>query len=169
MDILIGGAHYERCIHDRREFFGDVVLRDTVFGWVVVGSQNTMSSGRLHCGVTSVEFDHVIIENSTKNSYYNPEEVDVMKKLVGNLLEIGIDVDQIGVMASYEVQRSHITQKLNTHPSLKISSVDSFQGQERDVIIISCVRSNRRENLGFLTESLVTGIRCWEIGVGKAS
>lgn len=34
---------------------------------------------------------------------------------------------------------------------LRVFTVDSFQGQEADVIIFSCVRSNQQHNIGFLS------------------
>lgn len=33
---------------------------------------------------------------------------------------------------------------------VKVSTVDAFQGQERDVIIMTCVRSNNNKNVGFV-------------------
>lgn len=33
-----------------------------------------------------------------------------------------------------------------------MNTIDSFQGSEKEVIIFSCVRSNRQKNLGFLTD-----------------
>lgn len=35
---------------------------------------------------------------------------------------------------------------------MTVSTVDSYQGQERDIIIISTVRSNLRGNVGFLQD-----------------
>ena len=35
---------------------------------------------------------------------------------------------------------------------MEISSVDSFQGQERDYIIINTVRSNPKNEIGFLKD-----------------
>jgi regulator of nonsense transcripts 1 len=33
---------------------------------------------------------------------------------------------------------------------IEINSVDSFQGREKDIIIINCVRSNKNHEIGFL-------------------
>ena len=35
---------------------------------------------------------------------------------------------------------------------IKVNTVDSFQGSEKEVIIFSCVRNNKRGELGFLTD-----------------
>lgn len=36
--------------------------------------------------------------------------------------------------------------------SIKVATVDGFQGQEREVIIFSTVRSNEQKKLGFLSD-----------------
>jgi hypothetical protein len=37
--------------------------------------------------------------------------------------------------------------------SVDVMTVDGFQGQEKDIIILSCVRSNTGRGLGFITDS----------------
>ena len=43
---------------------------------------------------------------------------------------------------------------LNTklYQEVEIASVDAFQGREKDIIIISCVRSNEHQGIGFLSD-----------------
>ena len=36
--------------------------------------------------------------------------------------------------------------------NVEIASVDAFQGREKDIIIISCVRSNEHQGIGFLAD-----------------
>lgn len=72
----------------------------------------------------------------------------------------GIREEDIGVIAPYRQQVVKITQVLESFdmPNVKVGSVEQFQGQEREVIIISTVRSTAKHNefdrtycLGFLS------------------
>lgn len=68
---------------------------------------------------------------------------------------------QIGVITPYEGQRAFImtviqrlgTQNQHLCRELEVASVDSFQGREKDFIILSCVRSNERQGIGFLSDA----------------
>ncbi|CAL5397419.1 unnamed protein product [Camellia sinensis] len=83
--------------------------------------------------------------------------VDIVKKLRGSE---GLREEDIGVIAPYRQQVVKITKVLESFDmgSVKVGSVEQFQGQEREVIIVSTVRSTAKHNgfdktycLGFLS------------------
>ncbi|WP_456432882.1 IGHMBP2 family helicase [Nitratifractor sp.] len=84
-------------------------------------------------------------------SYENPAEARIVLDLLGELLAMGIDPAQIGVISPYLSQvkriKAALTGKLE---SVEVKSVDGFQGREKEVILISFVRSNPSGDLGFL-------------------
>ena len=48
-----------------------------------------------------------------------------------------------------------MTEEFYEHPILlvKVTTVDNYQGEENDIIILSCVRSNAQNKIGFLAET----------------
>ena len=72
------------------------------------------------------------------------------------LLEEQIDV---GIISPYRAQVQHLRHLLKRDPFFKpfrhllsVNTVDGFQGQERDIILISLVRSNDEGQIGFLRD-----------------
>ncbi len=98
--------------------------------------------------------------SASGTSFLNRAEASAVEKCVTKLLESGVNPDQIGVVTPYEGQRayvvSHMTRVGVLHPQLykdiQVASVDSFQGKEKDFIIMTCVRSNEKSGIGFLSD-----------------
>lgn len=42
--------------------------------------------------------------------------------------------------------------KKDLYKEIEVASVDAFQGREKDYIILSCVRSNEHQGIGFLND-----------------
>lgn len=96
------------------------------------------------------------------NSYLNRVEAMNVEKIITKLFRDGVRPDQIGVITPYEGQRAYIVQYMQMNSTLlekkeqyaevEISSVDAFQGREKDFIILLCVRANDAQAIGFLRD-----------------
>lgn len=98
--------------------------------------------------------------SSSGTSFLNRTEASNVEKMVTKFFRAGVTPDQIGVITPYEGQRSYIVNYMQYNGSLKkdlykeveVASVDAFQGREKDYIILSCVRSNEHQGIGFLND-----------------
>lgn len=85
--------------------------------------------------------------NEESGSLTNEGELTLIQKL---LQQNNYDLHQCAVITPYAAQVALAKELLPKN--LRISTVDSFQGQECETIFISLVRSNDEGNLGFLTD-----------------
>ncbi|KAF9992857.1 hypothetical protein BGZ79_002558, partial [Entomortierella chlamydospora] len=82
----------------------------------------------------------------TNNSHYNPHEVGIATRLAAYLLQQGYEPSQITILAMYSGQRNKIQEKLRQchvqgADRIRVSTVDGFQGEENEIIILSLVRN----------------------------
>ncbi len=89
-------------------------------------------------------------EKKISTSKYNKGEADVALWLIRYLIKYGVNQSDIGVITPYSGQVNYL--KSNIEGSMDISTVDAFQGSEKEVIIMSFVRSNDHGEIGFLID-----------------
>lgn len=95
-------------------------------------------------------------ERSDGTSYYNPTEANYVVAQVDRALRHDVAPTDIGVITGYSGQRSHIQGELRrecdreTAEGVDVETIDKFQGGQKEVIIVSFVRSNEENDSGFL-------------------
>ncbi len=80
----------------------------------------------------------------------NPLEVKIITEVLNKLFQIGVKKEWVGVITPYKDQLDLLRKSLQD--SAEINTVDGYQGREKEVIIISFVRSSEEKTLGFLTD-----------------
>lgn len=109
---------------------------------------NIMSSSLIQIDTSKMNFRES--ENSRK-SFVNEGEAEIVEFLVWYLCMNGVQYHEIGVITPYRGQVRLIkSKKYFKGQGIAIASVDGFQGREKEVIILSLVRSNVHSNIGFV-------------------
>jgi ATP-dependent RNA/DNA helicase IGHMBP2 len=116
------------------------------------------------CGFTEMQDPETL-------SRYNEEEAHLLIRQVEKLIEeIGVEEWQkdeltMGIITPYRAQVDHLNKLAEASAVLtplkkmiSINTVDAFQGQERDIIAISFVRSNNEGEVGFLGDIRRTNV-----------
>jgi superfamily I DNA and/or RNA helicase len=97
------------------------------------------------CGYAEQESE----ENSSRS---NPEEAHLLMRHFNQLKLDLSDRSSVGVISPYRGQIDILSDLFNDEKMVTVNTIDSFQGQERDVIYLSLVRSNDRSEIGFLKD-----------------
>ncbi|WP_456461362.1 AAA domain-containing protein [Reichenbachiella sp.] len=105
------------------------------------------------------------VDPETRSSF-NKEEADLLFKHLTNYLmsldamEKADELTSVGIISPYKAQVVNMQEQLaameleeSMANKLAVNTIDSFQGQERDVIYISLVRSNENGEIGFLSDT----------------
>ncbi len=74
----------------------------------------------------------------------NKSEIEAVTKLVSHFIDsTDVSEDQLGVITPFRGQRSLIADELPKYGGVEVSTVDGFQGRERDTIIFSAVNTEK--------------------------
>lgn len=123
--------------------------RDVDFPWPVVDSPMMFWS---NLGNEEI--------SASGTSYLNRTEASNVEKIITRFFKAGVHPNDIGIITPYEGQRSYVvssmqstgTFKKENYKEIEVASVDAFQGREKDFIVLSCVRSNDHQGIGFLSD-----------------
>lgn len=95
-----------------------------------------------------------------KEGWYNPKEIEIIKERVLPRIEELLDENPkltVGIITPYRLQRSKLLEKVrNTRLENSVYTIDSIQGSEFDIVILSLVRAFntkfRNRKVGFLDD-----------------
>lgn len=101
---------------------------------------------------------HSLEARADKSSLENEVEANFVKNLIAAVVSKVPESSSIGIITPYKGQKRLLTMKINNLQTerkltIDIDTCDGFQGQEKDVIILSCVRafdSRTGGSIGFL-------------------
>jgi DNA replication ATP-dependent helicase Dna2 len=112
-------------------------------------------------------------------SIVNDTESKLVRITVKGLLDCGLDSSAIGVISPFRAQLRRLEEcpEISSwkHAGLEISTIDRYQGRDKDVIILSFVRSNLKGKVGRLLEDFrrlnvaFTRAKCKMIMIGSFS
>nr|XP_054769252.1 NFX1-type zinc finger-containing protein 1-like [Lytechinus pictus] len=98
--------------------------------------------------------DHAEPENEMEDaqSHFNLHEARFIVALCYYFLQQGYQPGQITILTAYTGQLLKIKQMMDRSKfeGVKVTSIDNYQGEENDIILLSFVRSNNHGHIGFL-------------------
>ncbi|RYG53263.1 DNA-binding protein, partial [bacterium] len=89
---------------------------------------------------------------SDSGSRFNRQEANFVGRKIDELLAAGLRGEDIAVISPYSAQVRLLRERFDD-PTLEIDTIDGFQGREKEAVIITLVRSNDDQEIGFLKET----------------
>ncbi|KAJ6257563.1 hypothetical protein Dda_7348 [Drechslerella dactyloides] len=109
-------------------------------------------------GVNMYFYAHQVPEESDELSKKNVHEAQMVINFCNYLVENGIKQPEITILTFYTGQLRELFKLLRRHPRLnqgddriRVATVDSYQGEENEIVILSLCRSNMSGSIGFLS------------------
>ncbi|WYZ34744.1 hypothetical protein EsH8_I_001020 [Colletotrichum jinshuiense] len=82
----------------------------------------------------------------------NEMEAALVRQHAQKLVDAGVRPEDIAVVTPYNAQLAVLAPLKEQFPGIELGSVDGFQGREKEVVIVTLVRSNSEGEVGFLGE-----------------
>jgi helicase required for RNAi-mediated heterochromatin assembly 1 len=113
-------------------------------------------------GVNSFFYTHAWADSVDEQlSSTNVQEADMVVEFYDYLINNGLTESEITILTFYNGQRKLLLRKLRNHHRLsrmgteqnrifKVLTVDSYQGEENEVVLLSLVKSNDQGRIGFI-------------------
>ena len=133
-----------------REFYNNGLKSDSSVDDITINDILTSQheeKALLFIDTSEVE-DNLEMHLKDSKSIINNLEADISVSIAQDYLNAGAGEDDIGIISPYADQVKLIQEKT----PVEVKTVDGFQGREKEIIIISTVRSNPHGNIGFLKD-----------------
>ncbi|KAI9674760.1 MAG: Tripartite DNA replication factor [Caeruleum heppii] len=89
-------------------------------------------------------------EQASGSRTINPTEAGLCGQLVSALIKTGVAGREIGVISVYRSQLAVLRHSIGRHTEVEMHTTDKFQGRDKEVVLVSLVRSNDHGNVGDL-------------------
>jgi DNA polymerase III delta prime subunit len=135
------------------EFYGGRLVADeTARGRLLADLPGVAAEAALEMPLEFIDTAGAGYDEQTEpdgESRLNPQEARLVVKRIERLLALGVQPADIAVITPYAAQARLLRERIDA-AGLEIDTVDGFQGREKEVIVISMVRSNPEGEVGFL-------------------
>jgi predicted DNA helicase len=85
-------------------------------------------------------------------SLRNQGEAELVADRARELIASGLSPTELAVITPYRAQAALIRELLTEESEIEVDTVDAFQGREKEAVLLSLVRSNPEQSVGFLQD-----------------
>ncbi|XP_075223339.1 DNA replication helicase/nuclease 2 [Lycorma delicatula] len=145
---LANGLTYE----GKLECANDIVARSTI---TITKVQENWPDWMTKVLSTTLEHSVVVLDTGFVSQAWssNNRESKYTLKLIKTFLKVGLAEHQLGVIAPFKAQVALLKNAFQTENiNVEVSTIDTFQGRDKDVIIYSCTRSSHANETGLLSD-----------------
>eukprot|EP01029_Cantina_marsupialis_P030820 TRINITY_DN84839_c0_g2_i2.p1 TRINITY_DN84839_c0_g2~~TRINITY_DN84839_c0_g2_i2.p1 ORF type:complete len:442 (-),score=144.07 TRINITY_DN84839_c0_g2_i2:127-1452(-) len=134
---------------EERHSYDDCELKDGE-------NDELLSMPLVHVDTAGCDMDDELFEESRRNV----KEAVTVATICRMMIEEGsLEPVDIAIVTPYNGQVSLLRHLLHSkYPKIEIRSVDGFQGREKELIVLSMVRSNELREIGFLSDRRRTNV-----------